>query len=189
MRRGPGETIGRNLPALHWAQGTDMGARLLPRTLPELFAYSLAIEREATKRFVELERFLRDCGAAYVADEFERIGREEREQYDTIALGTADRELPELAGWELSWHFAPQAPEPSAPRSIRQAIAMALALERGTQAFYNDVAEHARDSAVRAFAAEMANDEQRHVRRLEILLEHQPPAALENGLPPARDAG
>jgi hypothetical protein len=135
---------------------------------------------------------LRDCGVAYIADEFERIGREEREQYETIVLGTADRELPELAGWELWWHFAPQAAELRAPASIRQAIAMALALERSTQAFYNDVAEHARDSAVRAFAAEMANDEQRHVRRLEILLERQSdPAALdaEGGPPPARDAG
>jgi rubrerythrin len=169
-----------------------MGARLLPRTLPELFSYSLAIEREATKRYCELEGFLRDCGVAYIADEFERIGREEREQYETIVLGTADRELPELAGWELWWHFAPQAAELRAPASIRQAIAMALALERSTQAFYNDVAEHARDSAVRAFAAEMANDEQRHVRRLEILLERQSdPAALdaEGGPPPARDAG
>jgi rubrerythrin len=166
-----------------------MGARLLPHTLPELFAYSLAIEREAAERYVELERFSRDAGVAHVADEFEKIGREEREQYETIALGTADRELPELAGWELAWHFALKAP---APGSIRQAIAIALSLERRTEAFYNDVAENARDGAVRAFAAEMANDEQRHVRRLEILLERQcDSAGLEgkDGLPPARNAG
>ncbi len=168
-----------------------MGARLLPRTLPELFAYSLALEREATKRYAELERFTREVGAEQIADVFESIGREEREQYELIALGTSGRDLPELAGWELSWHFTPEAPA-RAPRSIRQALAMALALERRTQAFYNDVADNSRDDAVRAFAAEMANDEQRHVLRLEILLERQPdPAASEadEDLPPAREIG
>ena len=39
-----------------------MGARLLPRNLPELFSYSLVLEREAAKRFTELERFLREKG-------------------------------------------------------------------------------------------------------------------------------
>lgn len=169
-----------------------MGARLLPRTLPELFSYSLAIEGEAAKRYAELERFLRDIGVEHVADEFERLGREERERYDVIALGTAGRELPELAGWELVWHFGAHAGALRAPRNTRQAIAMALSHERCTQAFYSDVAEHARDDAVRAFAAEMANDEQRHVLRLEILLERQPEIGAleaEGGLPPARDAG
>ena len=167
-----------------------MGARLLPRTLPELFAYSLTLEREATKRYAELERFMRDVGAEEIADVLESIGREEREQYELIVLGTAGRELPELAGWELSWHFTPQAP--AAPRSIRQALAMALALERRTQAFYNDVADNSRDDAVCAFAAEMANDEQRHVLRLENLLARQPdPAASEadDELPPVREIG
>jgi rubrerythrin len=169
-----------------------MGARLLPRTLPELFSYSLALEREATKRYAELERFLRDIGVEHVADEFERLAREERERYEVIALGTSGRELPKLAGWELAWHFGAQADETRAPRSTRQAIAMALSLERRTQAFYTDVAEHARDDAVRAFAAEMANDEQRHIQRLEILLERQADVGgleAEEGLPPARDRG
>lgn len=169
-----------------------MGARLLPRTLPELFSYSLAIEREATRRYAELERFVRAIGAPHIADEFESIGREEREQYEAIALGTSDRELPELAGWELAWHFSAPAADARAPRSTRQAIAMALSLERRTQAFYNDVADNARDDAVRAFAAELANDEQRHVLRLETLLAHQIDAAdleAEQGSPPARDAG
>ena len=33
-----------------------MGQRLLPQTLIELYAHALAIEREAFKRFVELEQ-------------------------------------------------------------------------------------------------------------------------------------
>jgi len=151
-----------------------MGARLLPRNLPELFSYALALEREATKGFAELERFLRKCGVEQLADEFEKIGREEKEQYELINLGTFGGDLPELAGWELSWHFIGEGIQLyRAPRSTREAVAMALAFERRSLAFYNDVAEHARDNAVRAFAAEMSNDEQRHVAVLELLLERE----------------
>ena len=148
-----------------------MGARLLPRNLPELFSYSLVLEREATKRYAELERFRRNAGVERLADEFEKIGREEKEQYDLIALGTAGRDLPELAGWELVWYFHGDALHSRRrPRSTREAIAMALAFERRTQSFYNDVAANARNDSVRAFAAEMSNDEQRHVTILETLL-------------------
>jgi rubrerythrin len=155
-----------------------MGARLLPRTLPELFSYCLAIEREAAKRYAELERFARDLGVEDVADELERLGLEEQEQYELIQLGTAGRTLPELAGWELCWHYQPAGNARRALRSARDAIASALAFERQTQGFYIDVAENSRDDALRAFAAEMAGDEQRHIARLEVLLEREPdPAA------------
>jgi bacterioferritin (cytochrome b1) len=149
-----------------------MGARLLPRNLPELFSYSLVLEREAAKRFAELEGFLRERGALHLAEEFEKLGREEREQYEVIALATSGRELPELAGWELHWHFE-GVQKSRAPRTPSDALALALAFERGAQSFYNDVAANARADAVRAFAAEMSNDEQRHVAILEALLERE----------------
>lgn len=147
-----------------------MGARLLPRNLPELFSYSLVLEREAAKRYAELEGFLRERGALRLADEFEKLGREEREQYEIIALGTAGRELPPLAGWELGWYFGGGGPRAERePRSVGDALAIALAFERRAQSFYNDVAANARADAVRAFAAEMSNDEQRHISCLEAL--------------------
>jgi hypothetical protein len=148
-----------------------MGARLLPRNLPELFSYSLVLEREAAKRFAELEGFLRARGARRLADEFEKLGREEREQYELIALGTSGRELPQLAGWELGWYFGGEELQAAeAPRTPGHALAIALAFERRTQSFYNDVAANARADAVRAFAADMSSDEQRHIARLEALL-------------------
>jgi rubrerythrin len=155
-----------------------MGARLLPRTLPELFSYALAIEREAAKRYRELARTMRAIGVDDLADELERIGREEEEQHELIELGTSGRKLPDFAGWELCWHYVAAGAPQHAPRSPREALASALAFERHTHAFYLDVAESARDDAVRAFSAEMANDEQRHIGRLEVLLEQEPdPAA------------
>lgn len=160
-----------------------MGARLLPRTLAELFSYCLAIEHAAAARYGELERFLRDAGVEDVAEEFEKFGREEQEQYELIKLGTSGQELPEVAGWELTWHFLGDAAARAAPRSTREAIASALAFERHAQAFYFDVAGNSRDDAMRAFSVDMANDEQRHIARLELLLEREPESAgPEEGL-------
>jgi rubrerythrin len=155
-----------------------MGQRLLPQTLIDLYAHALAIEREAFKRFVELERFMRDCGLDHIAEEFEKIGREEQEQYEALALGTAERHLPQLTGWEYAWHYlGPDADKASAPQSAREAIKLAISTERRAQNFYLDVAEHAEEDAVCAFAAEMANDEQRHIQRLELLLAREPEPA------------
>lgn len=159
-----------------------MAQRLLPQSLIELYAHALAIERDAFKRFVELERCMRDCGLDAIADEFEKIGREEQEQYEALALGTAEQNLPPIAEWEYAWHYlGPQADKRRAPRGPREALQMALASERRAQNFYIDVAEHALDDAVCAFAAEMAVDEQRHVQRLEQLLAREPqPAAADD---------
>jgi len=156
-----------------------MGTRLLPRNLPELYAHALVLEREATKRFVELERFVRDAGLDHIADEFESIGKEEREQYELLAIGTAGRDLPPILAWEYAPHFlGAQADVAPAPKSAREALGLAIATERRTQNFYIDVAEHAVDDTMCAFAAEMATDEGRHIARLERLLAREPdPAA------------
>ena len=155
-----------------------MAQRLLPRTLIELYAHSLIIEREAFKRYVELERYMRECGMDHIADEFEKIGREEQEQYEALALGTSERELPPIADWEYAWHFlGPNTDKPRAPRTPREALQIALATERRAQNFYIDVAENSTDDTLCAFAAEMAVDEQRHVQRLEQLLAREPEMA------------
>jgi hypothetical protein len=156
-----------------------MGRRLLPRNLPELYAYAIIIERDAAAELEKLERFVRDAGHDHVAEELEKIVREEREQHELICLGTAGRELPKMSGWEYSWHYLGAAADlrPD-PRSTREALAQALGVERRTQIFYIDVAESSPDEAVRSFAAEMAADEQRHIVRLETLLAREPDASL-----------
>jgi rubrerythrin len=155
-----------------------MGTRLLPLNLQELFAHALILEREATKRFSELERTMRAAGMDHIADEFESIGREEREQYELLAVGTAGREMPEISPWEYAAHFlGPQADVVRAPKTPREALMLAISTERRTQSFYVDVAEHTEDDTMCAFAAEMANDEGRHIARLERLLAREPEAA------------
>ncbi len=159
-----------------------MAARLLPRTLPELYAHAIVLERDATKRFEVFARCMREAGMDHLAEEFEQIGKEEREQYELLATGTANANLPEVTSWEYAWHYmGPQGDVVEAPRSTRDVLKLAISAERRTQNFYADVAENVEDDAVSAFAAEMAADETRHVERLERLLAREPePALLED---------
>lgn len=156
-----------------------MGRRLLPRNLPELYAYAIVMERDAANELEKLENFVRDTGNDHLAEELEKIVREEREQHELITLGTSGRELPPMAGWEYPWHYMGGAVAKSrAPRNTREALLQALGVERRTQGFYIDVAENSPDESVRAFAAEMAADEQRHIVRLETLFAREPDSAL-----------
>ncbi len=152
-----------------------MGTKLLPRSLPELFSHALLIEREATKRFAELEKVMREAGLDHLAEEFESIGREEREQFEALSVGTAGHDLPEVPDWEFDSYFqGPQGWKQRKPRSAREALGVAIATERRAQNFYSDVAESSRNDALSAFAAEMAADETRHIQRLEQLLAREP---------------
>jgi bacterioferritin (cytochrome b1) len=156
-----------------------MGRRLLPRNLPELYAYAIGIERDAANELEKVERFMRDTGNDHLAEELEKIVKEEREQHELIVLGTAGRDLPKMSGWEYAWHFMGAAVDKVPdPRNTREALRLALSVERRTQVFYIDVAENSPDDSVRAFAAEMAADEQRHVVRLETLLAREPDPTL-----------
>ena len=159
-----------------------MAVRLLPRTLPELYAHALVMERDATKRFEIFAGCLRDAGVDHIAEEFEQIAREEREQYELLKSGTQHAALPEPARWEYAWHYmGPEGDVVEAPRNVRDVLKLAISAERRTQNFYADVAEHTEDDAVSAFAAEMAADEQRHIERLERLLGREPePVTLED---------
>jgi rubrerythrin len=152
-----------------------MGARLLPRTLPDLYAHALVLEREATARFEVLAKCMRDAGIDHLAEEFEAIGKEEREQYELLAVGTANSGIVEPARWEYAWHYlGPAGDVVPMPKTARDVLQLALTAERRTQNFYADVAETVDDDAVSAFAAEMAADESRHVERLEQLLSREP---------------
>ncbi|HWA39081.1 MAG TPA: ferritin family protein [Burkholderiales bacterium] len=158
-----------------------MAVRLLPRTLPELYAHAIVLERDATKRFQVFARCMREAGFDHLAEEFDAIAREEREQYELLANGTKNANLPEIGAWEYAWHFmGPAGDVVDAPRNTRDVLRLAISAERRTMNFYADVAENVEDDAVSAFSAEMAADEARHVERLERLLAREPePAHLE----------
>jgi rubrerythrin len=152
-----------------------MATRLLPRTLPELYAHAVVLERDATKRFEIFAGCMREAGVDHIAEEFDQIAREEREQYELLKSGTAHAGLSEPERWEYAWHFmGPEGDVVAAPQNVRDVLKLAISAERRTQTFYADVAENAEDDAVSAFAAEMAADESRHIERLERLLGREP---------------
>lgn len=159
-----------------------MAVRLLPRTLPELYAHAIVLERDATRRFEVFARCMREAGFEHLAEEFDAIGKEEREQYELLYNGTRNANLPEVGSWEYAWHFMGAAGDVvPAPTSARDVLRLAISAERRTQNFYADVAENVEDDAVSAFAAEMAADESRHIERLERLLAREPePVLLED---------
>jgi rubrerythrin len=159
-----------------------MAARLLPKTLPELYAHAIVLERDAAKRFQVFARCMRDSGMDHLAEEFDLIGKEEQEQYELLHTGTVNANLPQITSWEYAWHYmGPAGDVVPAPRNVRDVIKLAISAERRTQNFYADVAENVEDEAVSAFAAEMAIDEGRHIERLERLLAREPePVALED---------
>jgi rubrerythrin len=159
-----------------------MAMRLIPRTLPELYAHALVLERDATKRFEIFAGCMREAGVEHLAEEFAQIGKEEREQYELLAEGTKHAALPEPERWEYAWHYVgPTGDVVPAPQNVRDVLRLAISAERRTQNFYADVAENAEDDAVSAFAAEMAADESRHIERLERLLGREAePVTLED---------
>ena len=160
-----------------------MADRLLPRTLPEFYAHAIILERDAAKRLRIFAECMRESGMEHLAHELDLIGKEEREQYELLASGTANANLPQVSSWEYAWHFmGPAGDVVPAPKNVRDVLKLAISAERRTQNFYADVAEHVDDDAVSAFAAEMAVDESRHVERLERLLAREPvPVATGEG--------
>src|SRR4029453_6688125 len=97
---------------------------------------------------------------------------------EVLAIGTAGREMPEIAPWEYAAHYmGAQADVVRAPKTAREALLLAISRQRRKQNFYVDVAEHPDDDTICAFAAEMAHDESRHIARLELLLRREPEAA------------
>src|SRR5215510_14101548 len=100
-----------------------MAVRLLPRTLPELYAHALVMERDATKRFKIFAQCMREAGVDHIAEEFEAIAKEEGEQYELIAEGTAHAGLAEPERWEYAWHYMGAAGDVvQAPQNVRDVL-------------------------------------------------------------------
>src|SRR3979490_973597 len=121
-----------------------MAVRLLPKTLPELYAHAIVLERDAAKRFQIFARCMRESGMDHLAEEFDLIGGEESEQYEILSTDTANANLPEVSAWEYAWHFmGPAGDVVPAPTSVRDVLKLALPAPRRPHNFSADAAHHA----------------------------------------------
>ena len=170
------------------------------RSIPELYACALAIEREAAERYAEFAQRMADLGNDAVAEVFANLAGFESSHLDELERRTRGVDLPPppASGWR--W-LESGAPEPAARELVyrvmtpRHALEIALAAEKRAQAFFEGALMRAGDPAVETLAREMAAEEQEHVAMVERLLDHTPApvdwaalfeAAAKADTPPSR---
>jgi rubrerythrin len=152
-----------------------MGVRLLPLSVAELSAHALELERDAAVRFREYAARMHDIGEGKTAEVFEDMQREQDAEVRALEAAAGDRRPSELSPWEYVWRltYMPEKLEQAprlVPLSAREALQLSLLAKRRAEAFYDDVADNARDDAVRGCAAEMLAGERQQVQYLEWLL-------------------
>lgn len=154
------------------------------KTVADLYAHAIAIEREAAERYSEFAERMDDLGNAAAAEVFATLARLEAEHLDELLKRTADMALPGLAAHEYAWLDA-AAPESAARELVfrlmtpRYALEIALAGEKRAAAFFESVVMGAQDAMLSALATEMAADETDHIVMIEKLLEKTPSAIVD----------
>lgn len=151
-----------------------MGMRLLPMSLPELCVHALQLERDLGERYGEYAQQMRDLGADWAADTFRELEMLQEQECNALKAGTQGARLPELSPWEYMWRltYAPDGLEcvkHVAPRNPREALQLAITVERRVESFYSDVAENAGDAALRSYAAKMSALKGQRLAQLEHL--------------------
>jgi rubrerythrin len=145
------------------------------RTVTELYAHAIALEKEAAERYREFAQRMADEGNDEVASLFSQIASAEEEHLDTLLRRTEGCSLPPLPLAKYRWLDA-GAPETAARELVyrlmtpRQALAIALAAEKRARDFFDEVRRSAADPGVRALAQEMSMEENEHIGRvLEVM--------------------
>jgi len=146
-------------------------------TLEEFYAHAIAIEREAMERYREFQAWFADRSDEILAGLCANIGRMEEKHYRALTEASRSLALPAIAAREYLWLEAgsPEAPARELFYRVaepRHLLEIALEGERNALAFFQWVARSAPDKAVRAAAAEMARDEEVHVRCVRNALEY-----------------
>lgn len=154
------------------------------KSVPELYAHALAVEREAAVRYREFAQWMHDLGIDHVALLFDHLQQEEARHLRRLEAETDGIPLPELSPWQYAWLFT-SLPDtidqafPLMPQNTRDALAFALSAEKRAKRFFDAVATEAEDQAVRKLAAEMSIEECRHIEEIERQLELEPDPAID----------
>jgi len=155
-----------------------MGARHPVASVPELFAHALAIEREASERYLEFARRMAEHDNPIVAELFYLLARNELDHAMRLERQTGGMTLPEIDALQYAWLDA-GAPETAAHDLLwhfmrpYHALKIALKSEQRAKAFFEEIAAGEVDADIRALAEEMAREEQAHVKWVEEALAHQ----------------
>ena len=112
-----------------------MNSKLGVRSIAELYAHALAIEREAAARYREFAEHMADEGNDQVATLFRGLAAFESEHVNQLLEATRQMKLPEISAGQYAWLDA-GAPETAAHDFVfrlmtpHDALEIALAAER-----------------------------------------------------------
>ena len=149
------------------------------RSIEELYAHALAMEREAADRYSEFERWFRDRDEPILAGLCRTLAGAEHEHLAQLEKASRELEIPELDPSDYRWIDA-GTPESGARelfyRAARPEHLLQVALQAETRAslFYEWAARTAVDPAARTLAGAMAGEEHEHVAWVRSALEYHP---------------
>ena len=137
-------------------------------TLETFLAYSVALEEEAAERHDELADMMDVHNNPEVAATFRKLARYSRLHAQEIRDQSKSLELPKIAPWDFEWEDG-EPPETADSDEVHylmnraQALRLAMENEQRAHDFYADISRAAPSEAVRALAAEFAEEEKEHL--------------------------
>lgn len=139
--------------------------------------HAITLERDAARRYEDLAQVMRTAGNDEVRKLFERMAHFSRLHLNEAMERGGFRDLPTLAPADFRWPGG-ESPEAASWHGIDglidvpAALEIALEGERAGTAFYEGVAETARDPEVVRMAREFASEEAGHVCELQRWIAH-----------------
>ncbi|RPH97866.1 MAG: rubrerythrin [Lysobacterales bacterium] len=140
--------------------------------LDTFLAYSVALEEEAAERHDELADMMEVHNNPAVAATFRKLAGYSRLHAQEIRDHSRGADLPRIAPWDFGWESM-EGPETADIGDVNylmspaRALDIAMGNERRAHEFYFSISRESPDGAVRALAAEFAEEEQEHLALLE----------------------
>jgi rubrerythrin len=140
--------------------------------LDTFLAHSVALEEEAAERHDELADMMEVHNKPAVAATFRKLAGYSRLHAQEIRDHSRGADLPRIAPWDFGWEST-EGPETADIGDVNylmspaRALEIAMGNERRAHEFYFAVSRESPDGAVRALAAEFAEEEQEHLALLE----------------------
>jgi rubrerythrin len=139
----------------------------VPKTLAELRALALAMEREAAQRYGEFADAMEIHNNIEVAELFRKMAKIEAGHATTILSQMGWHDAPPVAS--DAWLDAIEGPETPRGDEVHylmqpwHALSIALACEERAERFYGRLAGLAKESSVRDAARELQREEREHI--------------------------
>jgi len=147
--------------------------------LDTFLTYSVALEEEAAERHDELADMMDVHNNPEVAETFRKLAHYSRLHAGEIRDHSKGHSLPVIAPWDFGWENM-EGPETADISDVNymmttvQALKIAMGNEQRAHDFYFEISKRSPDEAVRALAAEFADEEKEHLELLDKWLEKYP---------------